>query len=162
MSFFKSIGKAVGKVGKTVGKVTGKALKTVAPVAAIVPGVGGIVAAGASVLGNVLSPEKQEKIEQAVNQQEVVKVDKIEETILKNNSSVDTATLQAATNQMVNQALATTPTASVDDSKSITNVSTSTKLTQWVKSNAILVLGGMAAIFLYMSNNKGFRRKRRY
>lgn len=162
MSFFKSIGKAIGGVAKTVGSVTGKVLKTVAPVAAIVPGIGTAISAGAAVLGNVLSPDKQEAIEQAVHEQEVVKVEKIEETIIKNNPSIDSTTLQAATQQMVNQAIATTPTAKVDDSQSLTNVSSFTKFTQWIKSNAILVLAGVGGLFYFMNQNGGRRRYRRY
>lgn len=161
MSFFKSIGKAVGGAVKAVGSVTGKVLKTVAPVAAIIPGVGTAVAAGAAVLGNVLSPDKQEKIEQAVSQQEVVKVDKIESTIVKENPSIDSASLQVATQQMVNQALATTPTAKIDDSQSITNISTTTKLIQWIKANAVLVLGGLGVALLLLTDNKKLRRKTR-
>lgn len=162
MSFFKSIGKAIGKVGKTVGKVTGNVLKTVAPVAAIVPGVGAAVAGAASILGNVLSPTKQEAIENAVHEQEVVKVEKIENTILKENPSIDSQTLQAATQQMVNQTLSTTPTAKVDDSQSLTNISTTTKILQWVKSNAILVLGGLGVGLFFLTNNNRRRGRRRF
>lgn len=162
MSFFKSIGKAIGGAAKAVGSVAGKVLKTVAPVAAIIPGVGSVVAAGASILGNVLSPDKQEKIEQAVSQQEVVKVDKIESTIVKENPSIDAASLQAATQQMVNQALATTPTAKIDDSQSMTNISTTTKLIQWVKSNALLVLAGVGGLLYFMNQKGGKRRYRRF
>lgn len=162
MSFFKSIGKAIGGAAKAVTKVTGNVLKTVAPVAAIVPGVGGLVAGAASVLGNVLSPTKQEAIENAVHEQEVIKVEKIEQTILKENPSIDSQTLQAATQQMVNQTLSTTPTAKVDDSQSLTNISTTTKILQWIKSNAILVLGGLGVALFFLTNNKSRRRYRRF
>lgn len=161
MSFFKSIGKAIGGAAKAVGKVTGNVLKTVAPVAAIVPGVGAAVAGAASVLGNVLSPPKQEAIENAVHEQEVVKVEKIEQTILKENPSIDSQTLQAATQQMVNQTLTTTPAAKVDDSQSLTNISTTTKILQWIKSNAILVLGGLGVGLYFFTNNKSRRRRYR-
>lgn len=161
MSFFKSIGKAIGGATKAVTKVTGNVLKTVAPVAAIIPGVGAAVSGAASVLGNVLSPTKQEAIENAVHEQEVVKVEKIEQTILKENPSIDSQTLQAATQQMVNQTLSTTPTAKVDDTQSLTNISTVTKILQWVKSNAILVLGGLGIGLFFLTNNKNSRRRYR-
>jgi hypothetical protein len=159
MSLFKSIGKALGSVGKVVGKV----VKTVAPVASVIPGVGTLVSAGASVLGNVLDPPKQKAIVDAVEQQGVVKVEKIEQTILKDNPNVDAATLQAAAVHMTQQALSSNPTASVDDSKSVTTISSGTKIIQWVKSNAILVVGAVGGLFFFMSNkNGGSRRYRRY
>lgn len=159
MSFFKNVGKALGNVGKAVGNV----VKTVAPIAAIVPGIGPIVAGAAGVVGELLSPTKQEAIVQAVERDQVVKVDKIEETIAKSNPTVDAASLQVAVNGMVQQAIAANPTASIDDSKSLTNVGTFTKIFQWIKANAVLVLGAVGGILYFMSNKKGgSRRYRRY
>lgn len=160
MSFFKSIGKAIGSVGKVVGKV----VKTVAPVAAIIPGVGTIAAAAGSIVGNVLDPPKQEAIVNAVQEQQVVKVDKIEQTIAANNPAIDSASLQVATKAMTQQVIAAVPTAKIDDSQSTTNISTGTKVLQWIKSNAILVLAGVGGLFFFMSNrgSGSSRRRNRY
>lgn len=157
MGFFKNIGKAIGKVGNVVGKV----VKTVAPVAAIVPGVGTAVAAAAGITGELLSPTKQEAIVEAVQEQQVVKVDKIEKTIVNDNPSIDAASLQAAVTQMTSQALAAAPTAKIDDSKSSVNIAGGTKLIQWLKSNALLVVAGVAGLFLILKPNGGRRSYRR-
>jgi len=161
MSLFKNITKAIGGAAKAVGSTVGKVLKTAAPVAALIPGVGVVASAAGNVLGNVLDPPKQEKIVEAVEQQGVVKVDEIENTILKDNPAIDPAALQSAATTMTQQALAANPTASVDDSKSLTSISTGTKIVQWVKSNAILVVAGIAGVFFLMSNKKGGNRRYR-
>jgi hypothetical protein len=161
MSFFKNIGKAIGKVGKVVGSTTGKILKTVAPVAAIIPGVGTAVSAAAGTLGEVLSPTKQDAIIEAVSEQGVVKVDKIEDTIVNNNPNVDAATLQVATSQMTELAVAAVPNATVDDTRSATNISTGTKIIQWVKNNMLIVGGFVVGLFLIMNQGGNSRRKSR-
>ncbi|NDW09065.1 hypothetical protein [Dysgonomonas sp. 520] len=159
MSFFKKVGNALGKAAKTVTKVTGKVLKTAAPVAAMIPGIGTAVAGAASVVGEVLSPTKQEAIIEAVQDQGVVKVDKIENTILQNNPNIDSATLQVATQQMTKAAVAAAPDAKVDDSKALTDIPTTTKIIQWVKSNILLVAGGAVALFLVLKGKGGRRRR---
>lgn len=163
MSFFKKIGKAIGKVGKAVGSIVGKVVKTVAPVAAIIPGVGGIVAAGASVVGNLLSPEKQNSIEQAVARDGEVKLEKIEETIYSHNPTLNTTTLQQATLEMANKALNTTPTATINDSNSISSVSFGTKALQWLRKNVMFVGLGLLGFLMLNNDKKGYsRRKKRY
>lgn len=162
MSFFKKIGKGIGKVVKTTGKVTGKVLKTAAPVASLVPGVGALASAGASLVGNALSPDKQQSIEDAVEQQGVIKVDKIEQTIAKQNPTLDSDVVQATTKAMINQALSKNPNVEIDDSKSVTSVESSTKLFQWIKSNAVVCVIGIVALFVFLSDKKGARRYRRY
>lgn len=162
MGFFSSIGKAVGGAVKAVGKVTGGVLKTVAPIASVIPGIGGIVGAVGSIVGNVLSPEKQQKIVEAVDDQGVIKTDRIEETILNYNPNIDTTTLQVATQDMTKLALQNSPTATIDDSKSITSIDTMTKVVQWCKSNFLLLGGGALALFFLKGNssNSGRRSKR--
>ncbi|MFV0402924.1 MAG: hypothetical protein ACK5KV_03025 [Bacteroides graminisolvens] len=158
MSFFKSIGKIASNVGKVVGKV----VKTVAPVAALIPGVGTLASAAGSIVGNVLDPPKQEAIVNAVQEQGVIKVDKIESTIAANNPAIDSASLQTATKAMTQVVVSAVPTAKIDDSQSTTNISTGTKVLQWIKSNAILVLAGLGGLFFFMSNKSGSRRRNRY
>lgn len=150
MSFFKSVGKALGNVGKIGGKV----LKTVAPIASIVPGLGTLIAVGANVVGNVLDPQKTDAIVEAVERDGVVKVEKIEQTIIQENPHIDTATLQVATKAVTQRAVEAVPTATIDDSKSLTNVSTVDKIVQWVKSNIVLALGGVVAVYLLMTGKK--------
>jgi hypothetical protein len=159
MGLFSSIGKAISSVGKTVGKVVGNVAKTVAPVASLIPGVGSVVGAAAGIVGELLSPTKQESIVEAVAEQGVVKLDKIEETLLTSNPNIDAGTLQVATKQMADVAIAANPTATVDDSKSLTDVSFLTKAWQWIKSNFIIVAVGVAGVFLLLFNKGGRRRR---
>jgi len=159
MGFFSKIGKGISNAVKGVTKVVGNVVKTVAPVAAIIPGVGGIVSAVAGIVGEVLSPTKQAAIEEAVGEQGVVKVDKIENTILASNPNIDAGTLQAATSAMTQQALNANPTAKIDDSNSLTNVPFMTKAIQWVKSNFLIVGAGVVGLFLIFKNKGGRRRR---
>ena len=154
MGFFSNVGKALGKVANVAGNV----LKTAGSVASVIPGVGAIVGAGATMVGSILSPDKEEKIVQAVAEQKVVKTAKIEQTIVDDNPDIDAVTLQAATTNMTKKALAANPTAKVDDSGSLTNIPFTTKAIQWIKSNLVLVCGGaIAAYFLFFK--KGGRRR---
>lgn len=160
MGLFSKIGKAVSGAVKTVTKTVGKVAKTVAPIATLVPGVGTAAGAALGIAGNLLSPEKEAAIYEAVDDQGVVKVDKIENTLIANNPSIDTGTLTAATQQITANALANTPTAKVDDSKSVTTVDTMTKILQWCKSN-FLIIGGviLGILFLTKGGSKGRRRR---
>lgn len=162
MGFFSKIGKSIGKVAKGVGKTVGKVVKTVAPVASVIPGVGGLVSAAGSIVGEVLDPTKQAKIAEAVSDQGVVKLDKIEETIIDQNPSIDAGTLTAATAAMTNQALRSAPAAKIDDSNSLTKVDTMTKIIQWVKSNFIIFGGAALGLLFILKGDKGRRRRYQY
>ena len=160
MSFFKKVGKAIGGAVKTVTKTVGNVVKTVAPVAAVIPGIGGLISGAASIVGEVLSPTKQASIVEAVSDQGVVKVDRIEDTILSENPHIDANTLRTATTAMTELAVAANPTAKIDDSNaSVTQIATFDKIIQWVKSNFLIVAGAGLAIFL-LTKQKGGRRRR--
>ncbi len=57
MSFLKKIGKALGKGIQKVGKAVGKAAQSIAPIAAIIPGIGNTLSAGLGLIGGVLGPK---------------------------------------------------------------------------------------------------------
>lgn len=160
MGLFSKITKGIGKAVSSVTKVAGKVIKTAAPVAALIPGVGTLASVAGSVIGNVLDPVKEQAIYEAVDDQGTVLVHKIENTVLENNPNIDAGTLQVATQAITNNALANTPTAKVDDSQSLTNIDTMTKIVQWCKSN-FLIIGGAVLGFLFLTKG-GKGRRRRY
>ncbi len=79
MGIFGSINKALGAVGKSlagvlkdergflhksIGKFVGGILKKAAPIASFIPGLGPLIGAGAGILGNILSPQQQQALQQ--------------------------------------------------------------------------------------------------
>lgn len=162
MSFFKKIGKAIGNTVKVGGKVIGKVAKTAAPLAAMVPGAGALVSAGASIVGNVLDPDKQEKIIDAVENQQNIKVEKIEETILKQSPHISGDVLTAATEVMIDASLAKSPNATIDDSKSLTTVDTKSKIVQFIKKNALYIGGAIVAFFMFSNSKNSKKSKKRW
>ncbi len=157
MSFFKE----VGKIGKAIGNVTGKVLKTVAPIASLVPGVGTLVSGAASTLGEVLSPTKQAAIVNAVQRDGVVKVDEIEKTILTQNPALSEETLTAVATEMTTRAVSAVPTATINDTASVTDVDFITKAYQWVKGHIVLVGAAIIGIILF-TGKTGKKRSRRW
>lgn len=158
MSFFKKIGKTVKKVTKPITKTAGKVLKTAAPIASMVPGLGTVVGAAAGVVGDVLSPDKQAKIDDAVERDNYVDVAKIEDTIVKNNPSVDTSTLVAATSEMTQKAIESNPTATIKDDNAVTKVNTGTKVMQFIKKYFVWIGAGLLGV-LFLTKGGKSRRK---
>lgn len=159
MGFFSKIAKGVTSAVKSVTKTVGKVVKTVAPVASLIPGVGALAGAAGAVVGNLLDPDKEQAIYEAIDGDGTVRVDKIENTLIANNPSIDAGTLQVATSAITQNALTNTPTAKIDDSKSLTTVDTMTKIVQWCKSN-FLIIGGAVLGFLFLTKGGKGRRKR--
>lgn len=159
MGFFKDIGKAIGKGAKAVSSVTGKVLKTAAPVATVIPGIGPSVAGAASTLGEVLSPTKQAEIIDAVERDGVVQVNKIEDTIRSVNPSLPTSTVSALATDMTGLAVDKVPTASINDTKSVTTINPFVKAFQWIKSNFLIVGACGLGAYLIFSNKKQRRRR---
>lgn len=158
MSLLKKIGKGIGKAAKSVGKVAGGVLKTAAPIVSIVPGIGTLVGGAASVVGELISPTKQAQIEQAVQRDNVVEVHKIEQTIQAQNPSVNPFELKQATHEMTKQALQAVPTAKINDTQSMTEISTSVKIMQFVKSNIVVLGLGVIGVLAVFSMNKGKKK----
>ncbi len=148
MSFWKKIGRGLGKVVKTVG-----------PLAALVPGVGSIVATAAPIVGQILDPEKQEAMVSRVAEQGVIRVDKVEQTIAKQQPQMSAVQVQQATQQTVQALAQAVPTAKIDDGKAVTKVGTFEKITQWVKSNIIIVIGGVVGLFFLLRDKRNGRRR---
>jgi hypothetical protein len=156
MSFFSKITKGIGKAAKGVVKTVGKVANGVAKVAAAsgIP----IISSIGSIADMAIPDAKVVEMQAAVVDAGKVDVQKVEETVAKYEQNPVKA---QATTQVLTKALATSTGATIDDSKAVTNIDSSTKILQWLKKP--LVWGSAAAlavIGLIVYFNKGKKRRR--
>ena len=187
----KWLGKQVNTVVKTVGNAASSVwdaiddpLAALAPQLlstvgnAVAPGVGGI--AGGTVGGLVQQliggqpPEVVSGVQQsglgvnevvaivnAVTRDNEVKVDKIEQTIVDTNPQLTSAQVQASTQAVTQVASTLVPTATVNDSESVTTISFMTKATAFVNKYKWYLIGGVVGVTaLILLTKKGGRRRR--
>lgn len=161
MSFFRKLGKGIGNTFKVGGRILGKAIKVATPIVGMVPGIGPLAGAATGVLGNVLDPQKSDSMISKVVEDGVVKVDKVESTISNQNPQMTALEVQKATSVAVKELTTIVPSAKVDDGKAVTKISMFEKLSQWVKSNLLLVGIGLVSVwFFFFKSGKNKPRKR--
>lgn len=165
-SLFQKIGKGLANAAKFVGqKVLKPALNTVSAVASVIPGVGTIVGAAAGIVADLIPGETQAAIVNAVDRDQVVKVEKIEETIAAANPGISTPDLVKGAKAMTEVAQTLVPTATVSDEKAITSISFSDKLKAFYGKYKKWIFGGVGAIlltvlfFVFGRNRKNGRRR---
>lgn len=146
MSFFKKLGAGIKKIIKPIGKVVGGVAKVAG---SILPGPIGMAA---KTVGNIISPDKVQKIANAVADQGVIKVEKIEETAIAAGATTDQATKVA---EILTPALVKQTGATIDDTKSKANITLMSKLKELLSKPIVLLgLAGIAAFFIFGKNKK--------
>jgi hypothetical protein len=158
MSFFKNIGKGIAKAAKGVVKTVGKVANGVGKVAAAsgIP----IISSIGSVVDMAIPDAKVVEMQAAVVDAGKVDVQKVEQTVSKYEPD---AVKAQATTQVLTKALADSTGATIDDSKSVTNIDTATKLSQWIKKPIVwgsAVAAAVIGLIIYL--NKGGKRRRRF
>ena len=151
------------KIGSAIKNVVAPVLNTVGKVAAAT---GIPVVSQIGTLVDKLIPDKvQQSMVQAVQRDGEIKVSEVEKTIATYNPSLSASDIMLATQQATQGLSSSVPSATINDSNSVTNIGMFDKIKAFIGKYKMYVIAGVCAAVLYFGgflggNKRGGRRRR--